>query len=128
MKLFYYNLFITMCDLEMKLDTIYYDYILEGKKIYETRVYDDKRQKIKLKDVVLFKDVGSKRTFKATITELSYFKTFKEAIESSGVKKILPNAKSVDDAIKLYEGFPHSTGNYKKGAKKYGVLRLKFTL
>jgi len=117
-----------MSDLEMNLDTIYFDYILEGKKIYETRVYDEKRQKIKLKDVVLFKDGGSKRTFKALITELSYFTTFKEAIEASGIKKVLPNAKSIDAGIKLYEAFPHSSGNYKKGAQKYGVLRLKFKL
>ena len=51
-----------MSDLEMKLDTIYFDYILEGKKIYETRVYDEKRQTIKLKDVVLFKDSGNPTT------------------------------------------------------------------
>ena len=29
--------------------------------------------------------------------------------------------KDRDYAIKIYEAFPHSTGNYKKGAKKYGV-------
>ena len=40
-----------MVDMEMNLDTIYFDYILSGKKIYETRVYDEKRQKIKLKSV-----------------------------------------------------------------------------
>ena len=111
-------------NLEMKLDTIYFDYIKGGKKVYETRVYDEKRQKIKLKDIVLFKDRGSKKTFKAQIVELSWFKTFKDAIEDSGVKKVLPNARSLEDAIKIYEGFP----NYKSGAKKYGVLRLKFNL
>ena len=31
---------------EMRLDTIYFDYILSGKKIYETRVWDDKRKDI----------------------------------------------------------------------------------
>ena len=29
--------------MEMKLDTIYFDYIKDGKKVYETRVYDKKR-------------------------------------------------------------------------------------
>ncbi len=29
---------------------------------------------------------------------------------------------------KMYEAFPHSTGTFKTGAKKYGVLRMKFKL
>ena len=111
-------------DMEMKLDKIYFDYIKSGKKIYETRVYDEKRQKIKLNTIVLFKDKQSTKTFKAQITELSWFKTFKDAIIDSGVKKVMPNCRSVEDSVKLYEAFP----NYKIGAKKYGVLRMKFTL
>ena len=117
-----------MSNHEMKLDTIYFDYIKDGKKIYETRVYDEKRKEIKLLDVVLFKDRGSNRTFKAKIIQLSYFKNFKDAIEDSGLKKVLPNAKSVTEGVKLYEQFPHSTGTFKTGAKKFGVLRMKFHL
>ena len=33
---------------QMKLDTIYYNYIKDGIKLYETRVYDKKRQEVKL--------------------------------------------------------------------------------
>ena len=40
----------------------------------------------------------------------------------------MPNARSVEDAVKLYEAFPHDEGTYKKGAQKYGVLRIKFEL
>lgn len=112
----------------MKLDTIYFDYILNKKKIYETRVNDPKRQKIHLLDTVTFKDRNSKRTFKTLITELSYFKDFKSAIIDSGLKKVLPNAKTINDGIKLYESFPHDEGTFKKGAKKYGVLRMKFEI
>ena len=32
----------------IKLDTIYYDYIKNGKKLYETRIYDGKRKEYKL--------------------------------------------------------------------------------
>ena len=117
-----------MTNHDMKLDTIYFDYILNKKKIYETRVNDPKRQKIHLLDTVNFKDRGSKRTFKAVITELSYFQDFKSAIVNSGLKKVLPNAKSVNEGIKLYESFPHDEGTFKEGAKKYGVLRMKFNL
>ena len=68
-------------------------------------------------------------SFKVKITELSHFKTFKEAISEVGIKKVLPSAKSLVDGIKMYEAFPHKEyGNYKDAAKKYGVLRMKFEL
>lgn len=34
--------------MKMQLNTIYFNYIKDGIKLYETRVYDKKRQKIKL--------------------------------------------------------------------------------
>ena len=114
--------------MEMKLDTIYFNLIKNGKKIYETRIYDPKRQLIKLKEIVTFKDRNSNKKFKAMITELSWFKNFRDAIQDVGLKKVLPNARSLDDGVKLYESFPHSEGTYKKAAKKYGVLRMRFNL
>ena len=110
----------------MHLDTIYFDYIKNKIKIYETRVYDPKRQKIQLLEEVTFLDNGSKRKFKAKITELAWFPNFKEAIEPVGIKKVLPNVRSLVDGVKTYEAF--DGGNYKKNAKKYGVLRMKFKL
>jgi len=110
----------------MKLDTIYYDSILNGVKEYETRVFDDKRQKIKLLDVVEFSDRGSNRTFEAKITELAWFPNFRDAITDVGIRKVLPNAQSLDDGVITYENF--DGGNYKKNAEKFGVLRMKFML
>ena len=65
-----------------------------------------------------------KRYFNAIITELSYYNNFKEAIEEVGVKKVLPNAKSLKDAVEIYNSFP----GYKENSKKYGVLRVRFLL
>ena len=110
----------------MHLDTIYFDYILNGIKLYEVRVYDEKRQKINLLDVIEFSDRGSNRTFEAKITELSWFSNFRDAIYEVGVRKVLPNAKSLDDGVITYENFDNK--NYKKNAKKFGVLRMKFVV
>ena len=45
------------------------------------------------------------------------------------LKKILPNARSLKEGVKIYESFPHGEGGtYKDAAKKYGVLRMKFEL
>ena len=110
----------------MKLDTIYYNYIIDKKKLYETRVFDEKRKKFKLLDIIEFFDINSDRSFKARIVELSWYSNFRDAISDVGVKKVLPNAKSLEEGIKTYESFDN--GNYKKNSKKFGVLRMKFEL
>ncbi len=110
----------------MQLDTIYFDYILNGDKEYETRVFDEKRKKLRLLDVVKFSDKESDRTFKAIIIELSWFSNFKDAISEVGIRKVLPNARSLEDGVSTYENF--DGGNYKKNAEKFGVLRMKFSL
>ena len=116
--------------MEMKLDTLYFDYIKNGSKLYETRVYDKKRREIRLLDEVTFIDRGNPaRLFIAVITELSFFPTFKEAIQQVGIRKVLPNANSLKEGVALYNAFPHGEGGtYKEAAKKYGVLRMKFEL
>ena len=66
-----------MTNHDMKLDTIYFDYILNKKKKYmKQELMKKKRQKIHLLDTVTFKDRESKRTFKAVITELKLFCRF----------------------------------------------------
>ena len=114
--------------MEMKLDPIYYDYIVNGIKIYETRVFDEKRRQIKLLDEITFINREDRKTFKAIIVELSYFDNFKDAIAEVGIKKVLPNAKSLKEGVHIYNSFPHDKGSYKEGAKKFGVLRMKFML
>jgi len=115
----------------MKLDKVYFDYILNEVKEYEIRVFDEKRQKIKLLDIVEFSDstlfpARNSWTFKAKITELSWFSNFRDAISGVGIIKVLPNAKSLEDGVTTYENF--DGGNYKNNAEKFGVLRMKFLL
>ena len=80
---------------------------MTGKKIYETRVYDEKRQKIGLRNIILFKDRDSDRQFIGIVNELSYFETFREAVIDCGLRKVLPNVRSLEKAVSLYESFPH---------------------
>lgn len=108
--------------MEMHLDEVYFNAIKDGKKIYETRVFDEKRQQIKLLDKIKFFDRNSKRTFTKEVVELAYFSNFEDAIREVGIKKVLPNVRSLEEGVKLYESFP----GYREGAKKYGVLRIKF--
>ena len=116
--------------MQMKLNKIYFDYIKEGKKLYETRVYDKKRKTIKLLEKVTFVcKEDPKQSFEGIITELSYFDNFKEAIEEVGLKKVLPNASSLKEGVEIYNKIPSGEGGtYKEASKKYGVLRMKFSL
>lgn len=108
----------------MQLDKIYFHFIKNGVKLYEIRVYDEKRRNLKLLDIVTFYEKKTRETFEAEITELAYFDNFSAAISEVEFKQVLPNANSLDEAVGIYENFP----GYKSGAAKYGVLRMKFKL
>jgi ASC-1-like (ASCH) protein len=60
---------------------------------------------------------------------LSYFDNFENAIKEVGIKKVLPNARSLKEGVSIYNKFPHGEGGtFKTAAKKYGVLRMKFKI
>ena len=79
----------------MKLDSIYYELIKKKLKLYETRVFDPKRQKLKLLDVIEFTNRETKQKMTAKIIELAHFQTFELAIRDCGLKKVIPNVRSV---------------------------------
>ena len=107
----------------MKLQEPHFTNVLIGKKIYETRVNDPKRQKMNIGDNITIRNINDeKKTYQIVITGKKIYKTFRDAIEDSGIKKVLPNTNSTNNGVKLYESFP----GYIKGAKEYGVVR--FTL
>ena len=132
---------------EGKLKEEYYKSVKEGKKIYEVRVNDDKRRKMKVDDLWIFshndepsnahsshsalhhiQDEPDKPKIKTKIVDIKTYVTFEEAINDTDLSKLLPDIESIKEAIKIYEGFPHDEGTYKEGAKKYGVVRFKLDL
>lgn len=114
---------------ESKLKDPYFEYVKSGVKTYEVRVNDEKRKKMKVGDIWIFyhndKQLLPIETY---ITQITTYKTFKEAIEDTGVEKLLPNVKDINEGIKTYEAFPHDEGTYKEGAEKYGVVRFKLEI
>jgi len=110
-----------------KLQEPYYTYIRDGIKIYEMRVNDEKRRKMKIGDIWKFKNANNENLpeFNTKIIDKKIYKSFQEAIKKVGYKKLLPNCKSIEEAIKTYNAF--DGGMYQVDAKKYGVVcfRLK---
>ena len=107
---------------ESKLQTPYYEYIRDGIKIYEMRVNDEKRQKMNIGDIWKFKHAVDETLpqYNTRIIDKKIYKSFEEAINETGYEKLLPNAKSKEEAIKIYNAFDNS--NYELDAKKYGVV------
>ena len=113
---------------ESILESPYYEYIRQGTKIYETRIYDDKRRKMKVGDIWKFKHISDEKLpcLETSIKEIKLYNSFKDAIEDTGISQLLPHISSVEEGINIYENFDN--GNYKENAKKYGVVRFKIKL
>ena len=101
-----------------KLQEPYYTYIRDGIKIYEMRVNDEKRKKMKIGDIWKFKNANNENLLEYNCKKI--YKSFEEAIKKVGYKRLLPNSKSISEAIKTYNAFDN--GMYEVDAK--GLDRL----
>ena len=119
---------IPMITHESKLQSPYYEYIRDGIKIYELRVYDNKRKQMKINDEWVFShnNIPGLPKIKTNITTIKIYESFEQAIKDTGYNKLLPDAKSDTEAIKIYNGFDNN--NYEKDALVYGVVRFGLEL
>jgi len=109
-----------------QLESPYYEAVRDGVKIYEVRVYDDKRKIMNIGDSWVFTHSTDKTLppFTTTIVGIKIYKSFEDAVNETGPIQLLPQIDNVEEAIKIYEGF--NNGKYKTDAITYGVVR--FTL
>ena len=109
----------------MKLKDPHFRNVLEGKKIYELRLYDEKRKTMNIGDIITIIHNDKKfDSYNVVITGISIFKNFKNALNDSCYDKVIPNAKNINEALQVYLDIP----NYKEGEKKYGIVRFTFVL
>ena len=107
------------------LDEIYFNFIKNGKKKYEVRVYDDKRKEMIENDIWQFKNRGNKddQLLVTLIKKIKIYKSFREAIEDTGISELLPQIDNIEEGIKIYESF--DDGNFKINGEKFGVVRFE---
>ena len=60
---------------------------------------------------------------KVKVTQILYFETFKEMLTAVDFQAVIPNAKSVDEAIKIYKELYSS-----QDQQEFGVVALTFEL
>lgn len=108
----------------MKLQSKYYDFILNGTKKIEIRLYDEKRKKIKVGDTIKFlKESNLEESFNTKVVELLRYNSFEEMFKDFDISVLADKSMTKDELIKVLEEF-----YTKDEQKKYGVLGIKIEL
>ena len=110
---------------QMNLDIRWFNFIKNNNKTIEGRIYDEKRKKYKINDIIKFTNNTNSEVIERKISNLEIFtnqETFMDVINADNYKKLIPDAETIEDAVKVYENIP----TYKDKAKKYGIILIQF--
>lgn len=109
---------------EMKLQPEYFNFILNGTKRIEIRLNDEKRQLIKLGDIIEFKkepELGE--SFKAKIVGLLRYNSFEEMFKDFDISVLSDKSMTKEELINVLEQF-----YTKEKQEQYGVLGIRIEL
>lgn len=109
---------------EMKLQPKYYDFILNGTKRIEIRLFDEKRQQIKLGDTIKFlKEPLLEESFNTKVIELLRYNNFEDMIKDFDISLLSDKSMTKKELINELEKFYS-----KEKQNKYGVLGIRIEL
>ena len=107
---------------KMKLNTAPFELIRSGKKIFELRLYDDKRRKLEIGDTIKFSNVSEpEEQIAVYVKALLRFTDFESLFEEIGLERCGNGADdSVNDAVqRMYIYYS------KEDIIRYGALAIK---
>ena len=106
---------------ELKLQPRYYEYILGGTKDIEIRLYDEKRQKINLGDIIILKkEPELNESFKVKVVGLLRYENFEGLFKDFGVDRLADKSMKKSELLEELEKF-----YTKEKQKEYGVLGIR---
>lgn len=109
---------------ELKLQPKYYNFILNGTKRIEIRLYDEKRQKIKVGDIIKFlKEPELKESFEVKVVELLRYDSFEDLFKDYDISVLADKSMTKEDLLKVLETF-----YTKEKQQEYGVLGIRIEL
>lgn len=109
---------------EMKLQPKYYNYILNGTKRIELRLFDEKRQKIKIGDTIKFlKEPDLKESFFVKVVGLLQYNSFEELFNDFDITILADKEMTKEELIITLEQFYP-----KEKQKQYGILGIRIEL
>ena len=103
---------------DMHVRSEFFDYLIKGAKKVEGRLYDDKRRKIRSGDYIRLRDELDREAF-FLVKDILIFKSFQEMFNTLNFSLFIPNAKSIEDAIRVYRTFYSE-----EEEKRYGVCAI----
>ena len=109
--------------INMNLNSVYFDYIKNGTKRIELRLYDEKRSKIKLNDLICFTNNETKEELKVKVIGLLRYNNFKSIINDFDISIFSSEEMKKD---KLINTLNEIYGKEKE--EKYGVLGIRFDI
>lgn len=108
----------------MKLQPKYYNYIKNGTKRFEVRLFDEKRQLIKQNDIIEFtKEPINEEKFKTKVITLLHYNNFQDMCNNIEIELLADKSVTKEEFIKELEQY------YPKDKQsKYGVVAIKIEL
>ena len=109
---------------EMKLQPKYYNFIINGTKRIEIRLNDEKRQKIKIGDIIEFKkETELSESFKVKVVGLLRYDSFENMFKDFDISVLSDKSMTKEELIDVLEQF-----YTKENQLKYGVLGIRIEL
>ena len=109
---------------EMKLQPKYYDFILNVTKRIEIRLFDEKRQQIKIGDTIKFlKEPELIESFNVKVVDLLRYNNFEEMFKDFDISVLADKSMTKEELISVLEEF-----YTKEKQEQYGVLGIKIEL
>ncbi len=107
---------------EMNLQDRYFNFIKNGTKRIELRLYDEKRRKIQLGDTIEFSN-SKNETLKTTVIGLLRYNSFENLFEDFDVSILADNSVTKTELKSALEEFYTV-----EKQKEYGVIGIRITL
>ena len=106
---------------ELKLQPRYYEYILNGSEDIEIRLYDEKRQKINLGDIIILKkEPELNESFKVKVVGLLRYENFDSLFNDFTIDRLADKSMKKSELLEELEKF-----YTKEKQKEYGVLGIR---
>ncbi len=83
----------------------WFDLILSGKKTVEGRLNRGIYQRLKVGQVIHFRDTTTKRMMQVIIKDIRKYGSFRSYIANEGCDQVAPHLKTVDEAVATYQKF-----------------------
>jgi len=108
----------------MKLKEEFFDKVKSGKKIYEVRLYDEKRQKVCVGDTIIFKKMPELIDGVVTkVVDVKKFESFEQMAQTLSLASVGFEKKNAAQVSRFYRSIYG-----REDEKKYGVVVFKLEL